>query len=196
MVLMKAKQQLSVFLLSGHHSSLLRVEFSWALSFSWLHSPSAFGRYSLSLLSHQVPPVSAKRNRFPQIFYSFSFHLLQIAPYCDGSQHIFLGEWERESGALMEFAHFQNILSSDNFPFESFWLIYKSASLMWTGSPFQYQLINWIFCSDTLWWWCVFFLFQLLYFQRVRRQCCLFWIIPVSRVYDWGNLNIQDHSFL
>ena len=112
---------------------------------------------------------------FLTFLFSSSFHLLQIAPHCDGSQHIFLGEWERESGALMEFAHFQNILSSDNFPFESFWLIYKSASLMWTGSPFQYQLINWIFCSDTLWWWCVFFLFQLLYFQRVRRQCCLVW---------------------
>ena len=27
----------------------------------------------------------------------------------------------------------------------------------------------------TLWWWCVFLLFQQSYFQRVRWQCCLVW---------------------
>ena len=30
-----------------------------------------------------------------------------------------------------------------------------------------------MFWYSTLWWWWVFLLFQLLYFQRVRRQCCL-----------------------
>ena len=78
------------------------------------------------------PSSLCKKNKFPHISFSFSFHLLQIALHCVGAQHIFLGEWERESGALMEFAHFQNILNADNFPFGSFGLIYKSASLMLT----------------------------------------------------------------
>ena len=38
-------------------------------------------------------------------------------------------------------------------------------------------MIIWIFCSDTLWWLCVFLLVQQSYFQRVRRQCCL--VVPV-----------------
>ena len=87
------------------------------------------------------PSSLCKKIKFPHISFSFSFHLLQIALHCVGAQHIFLGEWERESGALMEFAHFQNILSSDNFPFGSFGLIYKSASLMMTTTTTMMMMI-------------------------------------------------------
>ena len=41
------------------------------------------------------------------------------------------------------------------------------------GPRFSIRMIIWIFCSDTLWWLCVFLLVQQSYFQRVRRQCCL-----------------------
>ena len=41
------------------------------------------------------------------------------------------------------------------------------------GPRFSIRMIIWIFCSDTLWWLCVFLWFQQSYFQRVRRQCCL-----------------------
>ena len=41
------------------------------------------------------------------------------------------------------------------------------------GPRFSIRMIIWIFCSDTLWWWFVFLLYELSYFQRVRRQCCL-----------------------
>ena len=50
------------------------------------------------------------------------------------------------------------------------------------GPRFSIRMIIWIFCSDTLWWLCVFLLVEQSYFQRVRRQCCLVTIC-------WGRLS-------
>ena len=52
----------------------------------------------------------------------------------------------------------------------SLWL---SLAISRQGPRFSIRMIIWIFCSDTLWWLCVFLLVQQSYFQRVRRQCCL-----------------------
>ena len=46
------------------------------------------------------------------------------------------------------------------------------------GLCFSIRMIIWIFCCDTLWWLCVFVLFQKSYFQRVRRQCCVIYRGP------------------
>ena len=55
---------------------------------------------------------------------------------------------------------------------------FRLFGLFWVFSPrqcprFSIKMIIWIFCSDTLWWLCVFLLVQQSSFQIVRRQCCL-----------------------
>ena len=70
-------------------------------------------------------------------------------------------------------ARLPNFLARPDFPQAAGFADAKCQAGKRLGTLFSIRMIIWIFCSDTLWWLCVFLLVQQSYFQRVRRQCCL-----------------------